>query len=271
MPTYFVESGNIPWRARVDTQAVIQEHIDTAISSTVNLPKQTTVKEIEELYLYAWQKGLKGITIFRDGCKRLGLLLTDDGSNEAPEEETQKLGRGDIVIADDDVVGKKRKLTTGCGSLHCTAFFDPITGDLCETYLSRGSTGGCANNMTAMSRMISLAARAGVDIDTIIDQLNSCGVCPSYAVRRATKHDTSIGSCCPIAVGYALKDMWTEMQAELGLIDDDLLEEDKHDEVEVEEEPVIETAKALCPECGAELAFEGGCVFCRECSWSRCD
>ena len=63
--------------------------------------------------------------------------------------------------------------------------------------------------------MISISARGGIDIYTIIDQLNSTGSCPSYTVRRATKQDTSKGSCCPMAVGNALLDMYNEVQREL--------------------------------------------------------
>lgn len=69
--------------------------------------------------------------------------------------------------------------------------------------------------MIGLSRMISIAARAGIDIYTIIDQLNSTGNCPSYAVRRITRGDTSRGSCCPLAVGNALLDMYNEVQQEL--------------------------------------------------------
>ena len=116
---------------------------------------------------------------------------------------------------DDNVIGKKRKLITGCGSLHCMAFFDPQTGALLETYLSKGSTGGCNNFMIGLSRMISISARAGIDIYTIVDQLNSTGNCPSYSVRRATRGDTSRGSCCPMTVGNALLEMFDEVQKEL--------------------------------------------------------
>ena len=68
----------------------------------------------------------------------------------------------------DDVIGKKRRLTTGCGSLHCSSFFDPVTGELLETYLSKGGQGGCQNYMIGLSRMISLAARSGCDIYSIV-------------------------------------------------------------------------------------------------------
>ena len=120
--------------------------------------------------------------------------------------------------------------------------------------------------------MVSHAARLGGDIDGIIDQLNSCGVCPSYATRRATKHDTSKGSCCPIAVGYALKDMWLEMQDELGLLEKPSESVDIQDVIsEIDDKYNLKINKPTCPECGEELIFEGGCNICKSCGFSKCD
>ena len=212
LPEYFVTAMTLEYHQRIDMQAAWQTHIDASISSTVNVPRQFTVEETENLYLYAYEMGLKGITIFRDGCKRTSILSTDTPS---AAKAGDGLGRGEIILVTDDVVGKKRKLITGCGSLHCIALFDPNTGALLETYLSKGSTGGCNNFMIGLSRMISISARGGVDIYTIIDQLNSTGSCPSYTVRKATKGDTSKGACCPMAVGNALLDMYDEVQAEI--------------------------------------------------------
>lgn len=261
MPKYFVTSQEINWKDRVDIQGIMQRHIDTAISSTVNLRNETEIDDIEKLYLYAWENGLKGITVFRDGCKKLGILTTEKSKEEkavkTEKETVQNIPRGIIVDIDDDVIGKKRKLITGCGSLHCVAFFDPINGDLLETYLSKGSTGGCNNFMIGLSRMISLSARAGCDIQAIINQLDSCGVCPSYAVRSATKHDTSKGSCCPTAIGKALLSMYNEVIEEMGLNGQE------------EEKNPLKTGNE-CPECSESLIFEGGCNVCKSCGWSKC-
>lgn len=260
MPEYFITSHDIYWKDRIDTQAIMQDYVDTAISSTVNLSQETPIEEVEKLYVYAWEKGLKGITIFRDGCKRTGILTTepkDVKPIEQIEELPTELKRGIILQINDDVVGKKRKLVTGCGSLHCVAFFDPDTGDLVETYLSKGSTGGCNNFMIGLSRMISLSARSGCDVHTIANQLNSCGVCPSYAVRRATKDDTSKGASCPIAIGNALLEMYAEMIDEIGLKD------------EWETTPLKKSGN-YCPECDEPLSYEGGCNICKSCGWSKC-
>ena len=239
LPEWFVTAQDISYVDRINMQATWQKHIDASISSTVNIPEDFPKKNVMDIYMRAWCSGCKGITVFRDGCKRDSILTTKD-TNE----------RGVIESVGNDVIGKKRKLMTGCGSLHCSAFFDPATGKLKEVFLNKGSTGGCNNYMIGLSRMISLAARSGCELDDIVGQLKSCGSCPSYAVRRATKHDTSEGSCCPMAVANALLEMRDEMQGK-----------------SVTKSEVVNP----CPQCGAELEFQGGCNVCKSCGWTKCD
>lgn len=142
LPNWFCTSSTISPLNRVLMQGVWQKHIDASISSTVNLPEEATIEDVEEIYLNAWKEGLKGITVFRNGCKRLGVLTTN---NSQEKEEEKGLSRGEIISCSDNLIGMKRRLTTGCGSLHCTAWFDPHTGDLMEIYLNKGSTGGCVD------------------------------------------------------------------------------------------------------------------------------
>lgn len=266
LPDYFVTAMTLDYHQRIDMQSIWQKHIDASISSTVNVPSGFTVEETENLYLYAFEQGLKGITIFRDGCKRIGILNTKETKKITAGEG---LKRGEIILVTDDVVGKKRKLITGCGSLHCIALFDPHTGALLETYLSKGSTGGCNNFMVGLSRMISISARGGIDIETIVDQLNSSGSCPSYTARRVTRKDTSKGACCPMAVGNALMDMYKEMQEELSQKAE---KEEKGKKIPKPKAVPVreETDKMYCPECGEPLVFEEGCNICKSCGWSKC-
>lgn len=270
IPEFFVTAMTLGYKERIDMQSIWQEHIDASISSTVNVPNSFTVEETEKLYLYAHEKGLKGITIYRDGCARTGILAVEDNRKESDTKTAgDGLKRGEILLVSDDVIGKKRKLMTGCGSLHCIALFDTHNGALLETYLSKGSTGGCNNFMVGLSRMISISARGGIDINTIVDQLNSSGSCPSYTARRVTKKDTSKGACCPMAVGNALMEMYNEIQDELELkkkIGLDPMENvPKPKAVKPESD-----GKVHCPECGEPIAFEEGCNICKGCGWSKC-
>lgn len=76
LPEFFVTAHELSYKERIDVQAAWQQYVDASISSTVNVPNEFTVEEVEELYMYAWKKGLKGITIYRDGCAREGILIT---------------------------------------------------------------------------------------------------------------------------------------------------------------------------------------------------
>lgn len=261
LPDYFVTSADIPVNERINMQGVWQDHIDASISSTVNLPNEATVEDVEQLYMQAWERGLKGITVYRAGCAREGILTTSEGKDKGEDETSVKTAStpSDSHSKMSSVKGKiglERHLTTGCGSLHVCAFFDE-NGNLKNTYLSKGSTGGCLNFMNGLSRTISLAARNGISIQDIVDQLKSSGTCPSYAVRRATKNDTSPGSSCPVAVGNALMEMWKEVNAN-----------EKCDNLHENSMEKCDAPK--CPECGADLRFEGGCNTCPSCGWSKC-
>lgn len=266
LPEFFVTAQTLNYMNRIKMQAIWQDHIDASISSTVNVPNDFTTDEVENLYLEAWRHGLKGITMFRDGCKRAGILTMDKPKESEENKAPSEPKRGEVVKAGNDCVGLKRTLYTGCGTLHCEAFFNPKTGDILETYFSKGSSGGCNNFMIGLSRMISLAARGGVSLDAIVDQLKSSGTCPSYAVRTATKHDTSKGSCCPVAIGNALVEMHKEFMDKYVISDTEHFTQIAAEDIEQHD-----ADKAKCPQCGSKLVFEGGCNTCKNCGWSKCE
>lgn len=279
--------------------AIISKYTDMSVSKTINVPTEASFDEVKDIYIQCWKKGIKGCTIFRPNAIRQGILLTENkkDTESKPESTSLTLPRGSIIEPSNDLIGKKRKIQTGCGSLHVLAFFDPIDGNLQEVYFNKGSTGGCANFMTGLSRMVSLLCRAGVDIMTIKDQLDSTGVCPSYATRRATHHDTSKGSCCPMAIGNALVEMYNEMQAELDDKEEDIpitsrkinkaskiLTEnfnkateainkvaDKFAQLARDSGNVYNASTEVCPECGEPLLHIGGCIQCSSCAWSKCE
>lgn len=77
LPDYVVTTSNLDYKNRIRVQARWQKYIDASISSTVNVPNDFSVEDVERLYIYAWEMGIKGITIYRDGCARAGVLFTD--------------------------------------------------------------------------------------------------------------------------------------------------------------------------------------------------
>lgn len=262
----FVTALELDVNKKIDMLATIAKHVDMSVSNTLNIPEEYTFEQVKDVYKRSWELGIKGCTIFRPNKLRQGVFVTDSNKEN---KDTRELKRGEIVPCSNDLIIKKRKLVSGCGSLHVIACFDKENGELRETYLSKGSTGGCGNFMNGLSRALSLLGRAGVSIYDIVDQMNSTGSCPSYAVRRATKHDASPGACCPMAAGNAILDMYNEVQEELKT--KKVHNNNENCEECQDPESVIETkTKQKCPECGESLDFEGGCVTCRSCGYTKC-
>lgn len=87
LPDFFITTSNLNYKDRIEVQAAWQQYIDASISSTVNVPNEFTIEEVEDLYLYAWKRGLKGITIYRDGCARSGILIT----NKSKEDKLDRI------------------------------------------------------------------------------------------------------------------------------------------------------------------------------------
>ena len=240
---------------RVTIQATWQKYIDASISSTVNVTNDTSVETIRDLYQAAWEEGCKGLTIYRAGCKKEGVLVVDT-PKEQTTENTIHIPITDTSI--DNCVAYGTQLTTGCGSLWMSVYFHKKTGQLCHVILDKGSQGGCNSFMVGLSRMISYAGKLGGTVEGICDQLNSVPACPSYTVRNAVKGDTSSGKCCPSAIGRALVELNQRYIAD-------------HNEMSTGELKPEEVTVSNCPECGAKLNFTGGCNSCPECGYTKCD
>ena len=288
LPEYFISAHKLDPFNRIDVQATVQKYIDASISSTINLPEKTTPEEIEAIYLYGAEKGVKGLTVFRNNCERDGILTIDEDNKEQAEVKLDPVEKaksllnfGDTILVDDSVIGIKRKLKTGCGSLHCTFYFCPETGELREVFLDKGSSGGCLSLLNAMSRLASLCARKGAPVEEIADQLQSVLVCPSYAVAKYKDKSTSKGSSCASAVAIALLDAHEQFKEEFIEFDDDAEIEIKTVKKTAPVKAKITSVKKsedneedyymTCPECGEKALLKTeGCVSCMKCGWSKC-
>ena len=91
LPDFINSAMTLNYKERIEMQSVWQKYIDASISSTVNVPQDFTVEEVEDLYMLAFDKGLKGVTLFRDGCKRIGIL-----TNDKEFEKEYSYGDGDF-------------------------------------------------------------------------------------------------------------------------------------------------------------------------------
>ena len=197
LPQYVVTAHNVDPYFRVKMQGVVQKYIDSSISSTVNLAEETTVDTVADIYMTAYKADLKGITVYREGSRE-GILITDDKSSENEEKSSEDAEMKTARTRPSITEGRTRRMRTGDGTLYVTVNEDE--NGLCEVFTAIGKAGGTVAAQTeAISRLISLALRSGVDPNSIINQLKG------ISGPNPTWEDGQLILSTPDAIGRALE------------------------------------------------------------------
>jgi ribonucleoside-diphosphate reductase alpha chain len=236
----FVTAHDISPEWHVRMQASFQKATDNAVSKTVNFPQKATREDITKVYMMAYELGLKGITIYRDGSREGQVLTTGkkveiEGVGRAPRKRPE------------ETEGRTKRVNTGCGHMYVTVNFDEQ--GICEVFSTLGKAGGCATaQLEATCRLISLALRSGVDVASIIKQLRGIR-CPSIA--------------------------WEEGKAVLSCADAIASVLEKHingdeNKPKLEDYGLAKNLAGQCPDCGNLLAYQEGCFVCHSCGYTKC-
>ncbi len=281
LPKTFVTSHEIKPEMRVRMQAAIQKHIDSCISSTVNLPTDITLEEVEKIYFLSWKLGAKGVTVYREGSRE-GILVTEEEANakagaEAGKTEGGKESKTEKKAETRDggmpkthqypisslhpimpevkplkrpqfLEGFTEAIKTGYGNLYVTV--NTYEGRPFEVFVQIGKSGYTTMaDAEAIGRLTSLALRSGISVKDVVEQLEGIGgASPVFA-------DGKLVMSIPDAIAAVLKKHFVSAESAI---------ESKPKAVDIDLE--------RCPDCGSRaLAFEQGCISCKSCGFSKCD
>jgi len=226
------------WHVRM--QAAFQKFTDSAVSKTVNFPYEATPEDIAKVYMLAYHEGLKGITIYRDRSRESQVLTVGKGKEKA---------EGKLVPRKRPKVtrGITERVSTGCGYMYVTVNFDEQ--GIAEVFSALGKAGGCAAaQLEAISRLISLALRAGVDLDSIVRHLRGIR-CPSIAWEQGH----AVMSCADAIASVLQKYVKQERDSNSKM------------------SGAAKSWAGQCPECGSPLIYQEGCNICPNCGFTKCE
>ena len=264
LPNHVVTAHDIDPYFRVKMQGVIQKYIDSSISSTVNLQNDIKKETVADIYMTAYKANLKGITVYREGSRE-GILITEDQKEDKTSQSTTTTS--DISddkrprIRPNETAGITRRMRTGEGTLYITINHDE--NGLCEVFTTIGKAGGnAAAQSEAISRLISLALRSGLDPYSIVRQLKG------ISGPNPTWEDGRLVLSTPDAIGKALDDYLKEKNN--GTVDTSLAD-DKVRITMAPQETSFECVEGQNRNDCQNVVNEGGCLTCRECGWSKCD
>jgi ribonucleoside-diphosphate reductase alpha chain len=88
-PYHGATAPEIDWNKRVELQSLVQKYTTHSISSTINLKSDVPVDLVGDIYIESWKKGLKGITVYRDGSRSGILIASDDKENKATKDNSE--------------------------------------------------------------------------------------------------------------------------------------------------------------------------------------
>ncbi|MDY6777469.1 MAG: ribonucleoside-diphosphate reductase, adenosylcobalamin-dependent, partial [Candidatus Nanohaloarchaea archaeon] len=271
----------------VDIQAAFQEHNHSAISKTCNFPNEATRDDIAEAYMHAYDQGVKGLTVYRDGSRETQVMTTREDNkieDKEPEEIVSEIesafGSFDAFLQHDAVPapavsdtprqrpqiisGTTQKIDTGYGGMYVTINEDEK--GMFEVFTQMGKSGGFTHSLTeAISRLTSLALRTGVSPRKVQDQLEGI-----RSPRIAWDNSEQVLS---IPDGIA-KAMERYMDGEANQVQSNVSEFSHVEETETDKtdaEQLVDSGKnPECPECGGMLSYSEGCVKCGNCGYSEC-
>ena len=257
---FIVESHEIKPIDRIAMQSIMQDYTDNAISSTINLPEGTSADTIFDIYVKAWEQGLKGVTVFVDNCKRGNILGVNTNKKE---EEIKSVVTYDTVSpisrrSTAEVAGKTYRLRTACVDKFYITVNKTDEGDVFEIFAN--PSGGCQANITTITRLISMSLRSGVKVDEIINELGSMKCPACQALRRRGEKDVELS--CGNALATALRKAYKDDYVAPVVV--------KGDNTAV----TVDNSRGLyeCPECHQKtLRLEAKCSTCSNCGYSKCE
>jgi len=292
----FVVSMDMSAEDHIKAQAAFQKNVDTSISKTINFPNSATREDVASGYILAWKSGCKGCTVYREGSRTVQILNLGTGegvvsptdfvesSNESVESSVSdsvnkakktlnKVPKHSPKPRPEVLTGHTYKVKTGYGNLYITINNDE-NNDPFEVFATIGKSGGFFQEQSeGICRLISLALRAEINVDKIIDDLKG--------IRGPMPVMTSRGTVLslPDAIGQILEEHTKYLRGETPKLEEgtsETLDEHMNKETPIAVAAVAKKSLADfglmpgCPDCGSMLEVGEGCMSCKVCGFSRC-
>lgn len=251
---YIVSSEDITPLERVLVQSTWQQYIDASISSTVNLPKQTTVDDVKEIYMAAYENDLKGITVFRSGCARTAILVDTKNVNKEnvnTNDKTNYIKRPKVIEADYHQIRVKGETFI--------VLIGKIDGKPYEVFAFRPTDNVKIANHTGK---ITKNKKMHYSFKSDLIEIPNLQLATDNIEERAATLYASMLMRHKADLKYIIKtakkvnDNITSFTSAICRILSKYV-------------PAEETGEK-CPECGGKLIRENGCIHCDSCGWSMC-
>ena len=266
------------WHVRM--QGAAQAHTDNAVSKTINFPHNATVQDVSDAYMLAYELGCKGITVYRDGSKDGQVLSTGDTNQAREDEHSPSPVQATPRSRPQSIQGVTERVRTGHGNMYVTINFDENHRPF-EVFGNLGKAGGCDSaQLEAISRLVSLALRSGIDPSAVLEQLRGITCCPAWdegtlvrsgpdAVALALERHTD-GADGMAGTGEAVQMAFAPEVVNAGY-GNGKANGNGHDNGVLQGNGSVQLTGRRCPDCNTPVIYQEGCLMCISCGWNKCE
>jgi ribonucleoside-diphosphate reductase alpha chain len=281
----FVTAHDIAPHWHMRMQAAFQRHCDSSISKTINFSREATVEDVREIYDLAVDLDVKGVTVYRDGCRDVqpmalkGSQRKVDGKKEETLPETLSdtaftmTPNGDLqpIRLPEIMPSLRIRQMTPFGNMHVKVAVDPAIGREREVFAQLGKGGDVANSdLEAICRLLSLWLRSNGSLETALKQLEGIGSSLTVPTKDGRIMSLADGLARALRRYLAAKKEYGLEALLLGRVTNAQLSETAPEPKTTPSQSQSQRYKLKCPSCTAILAFQEGCVKCHECGFSQC-
>jgi len=282
MKDVFVTAHDITPFWHMKMQAAFQRHCDASISKTINFPHDATAADVREIYEMAIEEGVKGVTVYRDGCREMQpMALKSSGKETTSTEEaaapmaTEVTSTGTMQLSPEklpEIMASVRiRQSTPFGNMHVQVSYDHTNDSPREVFAQLGKGGDVANSdLEAICRMLSLWLRSNGSLEMAMDQLNGIGSSLSVPTKDGRIMSLADGLACALQKYIDSKGSFGSQAAMDWPTEAPMKTTPKGGGGTTSAPRNVANYKIKCPTCSAKLAFEEGCVKCYGCGFSQC-
>ena len=270
----FVTAHDITPYWHMKMQGAFQRHCDSSISKTINFAHDATVEDVREIYELAVEEGVKGVTVYRDGCRDVQPMALKASERRREAGQAAPLAAPVPAAVPDPLPVKLPEIMSGLrirqmtpfGNMHVKVSVDPISGREREVFAQLGKGGDVANSdLEAVCRLLSLWLRANGSLQIALKQLEGIGSSLSVPTKDGRIMSLADGLAKALQRYLDAKEMYGLKALLLGEASPEALAAASH------AGPRARNAyKVKCPACSGDLAFEEGCAKCYACGFSQC-
>ncbi|NOT32216.1 MAG: adenosylcobalamin-dependent ribonucleoside-diphosphate reductase [Planctomycetes bacterium] len=286
----FVTAHDIAPHWHMQMQAAFQKHCDSSISKTINFSHEAKPADVREIYDLAVALDVKGVTVYRDGCRDVQPMALKGSQRKAagvqPAAEEAALADTAFVMAGNGELQPIRlpeimpslriRQMTPFGNMHVKVAVDFTAGKEREVFAQLGKGGDVANSdLEAICRLLSLWLRSNGSLDTALKQLEGIGSSMTVATKDGRIMSLADGLARALRRYLGAKKEFGLEALLLGKVPSQQLADFSEQKTgaaprTTAAEKQSSQYKLKCPGCSANLAFEEGCVKCYDCGFSQC-